>query len=107
MFSVLLLLPDNGLRRWHRALAERLNRDGFDAGAAPPQAVAVLDMLEGVLFRGNDLLDTEPSGAWLRPPSGAGSMQSRGEYLDFRRLRSPLWERRAYAKAGLAGEACR
>jgi hypothetical protein len=38
---------------------------------------------------------------------GVESMQGCGEYVNFRGLRSPLWERRAYAKAGLAGEACR
>ena len=76
MVAVLLLLPENGLLRWHRRLVEVLTRDGVDVGArlrhcpAPPPAVALLDILEDVLFSSRaDLLNAETTGAWLRPPA--------------------------------------
>jgi hypothetical protein len=75
MVAVLLLLPENGLLRWHKRLVEALQCDGFDVGVrlhpapAPPPAVALLAKLEGVLFSsGTDLLDVETAGAWAGPP---------------------------------------
>ena len=73
MVSVLLFLPQEGLRRWHRNLVEALGREGVDArvalrpGAASPPAVALLDRLEGMLFARNGAsgLEAEPLGAWL------------------------------------------
>jgi hypothetical protein len=77
MTRVLLLLPENGVRRWHRTLTERLNRDGCDAavalrpGPARPPAVAVLEALENLLFPlKDDPMEAERAGAWMRPPSG-------------------------------------
>ena len=76
MVAVLLLLPENGLLRWHRRLAEVLTRDGVDVGVrlrrcpAPPPAVTLLEMLEDVLFSSRaDLLNAETTGAWMRPPT--------------------------------------
>jgi len=78
MSSVLLLLPENGLLRWHKHLVETLKRDGLDAGAAlrpgpvAPPAVALLDQLERVLFAPcGDRLAPEAPGPWLRPPAAA------------------------------------
>src|SRR5580704_12413120 len=79
MSVVRLLLPEGGLERWHRALAERLAADGHRVRVAlcprrgaPPPSTALIETLEDLLHRGRRPSETAPEapGAWSAAREG-------------------------------------
>jgi hypothetical protein len=79
MTAVRLLLPQGGLRRWHRTLAERLAAVGCRAlietrerRGAPPPSTALVETLEELIARARQpaALDRAPAGAWSAPGAG-------------------------------------
>jgi hypothetical protein len=79
MSVVRLLLPEGGLERWHRALAERLAADGHCVSVTlcprrgpPPPSTALIETLEDLLHRGRRPSETapEPPGAWSAAREG-------------------------------------
>lgn len=79
MTVVRLLLPRDGLRRWHRALAERLVADGRrvlietrQRRGVPPPSTAFVEALEDLIARPRPpaTLDHAPAGAWSAPGVG-------------------------------------
>ena len=79
MTAVRLLLPQGGLRRWHRALAERLAAKRHRAlietrerRGAPPPSTALIEALEDLIARPRPpaTLDRAPAGAWSAPGAG-------------------------------------
>ncbi|MFZ1109185.1 MAG: hypothetical protein WAN43_12695 [Rhodomicrobium sp.] len=82
MTTVLLLLPQGGLRRWHKNLLGILARDGIYAsidwrmGAQMSSGVALLDQLEQLLLaRGRiGLMQPEEPGEWLRLSFGPADL---------------------------------
>jgi hypothetical protein len=79
MTAVRLLLPQGGLRRWHRALAERLAAERCrvlietrERRGAPPPSTALIEALEDLIARPRPpaTLDRAPAGAWNAPGDG-------------------------------------
>ena len=79
MTAVRLLLPQGGLRRWHRALAERLAAERLprdDRDARAPRRAAAFDRADrsarrpGRAPRPPATLDRAPPGAWSAPDAG-------------------------------------
>ena len=79
MTAVRLLLPQGGLRRWHRALAERLAAERHrvlietrERRGAPPPSTALIEALEDLIARPRPpaTLDRAPPGAWSAPGAG-------------------------------------
>jgi hypothetical protein len=79
MSAVRLLLPQGGLKRWHRALAEQIAAEGARVlialrprRGAPPPATALIEALEDLLRRGGRPNATEPEtlGAWSAESEG-------------------------------------
>jgi hypothetical protein len=79
MTVVRLLLPQGGLRRWHRALAERLAAERCrvlvetrERRGAPPPSTALIEALEDLIARPRSpaTLDRAPAGAWSAPGEG-------------------------------------
>ncbi len=79
MTAVRLLLPQGGLRRWHRALAERLAAERHrvlietrERRGAPPPSTALIEALEDLIARPRPpaTLDRAPAGAWSAPGAG-------------------------------------
>jgi len=83
MTAVRLLLPQGDLRRWHRALAERLAADGHRVlvalrprlGAAPA-LTQLIETLEEWTQRGRTpaAMLSEPPGAWCAAESGEAEL---------------------------------
>ena len=79
MTAVRLLLPQGGLRRWHRALAERLATERCrvlietrERRGAPPHSTVLIEALEDLIARSRPpaTLDRAPAGAWTAPGDG-------------------------------------
>jgi len=79
MTAVRLLLPQGGLRRWHRTLAERLAAgrcrvmiETRERRGAPPPSTALIEALEELVARPRPpaTLDRAPAGAWSAPAPG-------------------------------------
>jgi hypothetical protein len=79
MSVVRLLLPEGGLERWHRTLAERLAADGHRVGVtlcqrrgALPPSTGLIETLEDILQRGRRPSETAPEapGAWTSAGEG-------------------------------------
>ena len=76
MTAVRLLLPKGDLRRWHRALAERLSArhcqvaiEERERRGAPAPSTALIESLEGLIARPRPpaALERAPAGAWSAP----------------------------------------
>jgi hypothetical protein len=79
MTAVRLLLPLGGLRRWHRALAERLAAErcrvlieARERRGAPPPSTALIEALEDMIVRPGPprALERAQPGAWSAPGAG-------------------------------------
>ncbi|THD44189.1 MAG: hypothetical protein E7774_11190 [Bradyrhizobium sp.] len=79
MSRLRLLLPEAGLKRWHRLLAERLIDDGHSVAVAlrpprgaPPPSTALIEALEDLLNRGRrpSACEAEAPGAWSAADDG-------------------------------------
>ena len=83
MTAVRLLLPQGGLRRWHRQLVDRLVAHRHRAfvevrarrGAAPP-STALIEALEDLIARPRPpaSLNRAPPGAWSAPDAGVADL---------------------------------
>ena len=112
MTTVGLLLPQDGLRRWHRALVERLAGERCrvrvsmrELRGPPPPSTALIEMLEDMIVRGGGAAATIE-----RAPPGAWSVAGEGEadlVFDLTGSSDPEPDAIAPLYDGVAGDAAR